>query len=239
MIGRKTGASHALAAQTPTASEKQALIAQIISETAETVGMTGRKTLAPRLLAALGKVRREAFVPRTEVGLAYENHPLPIGHGQPISQPFIVAIITELLDLKPDDIVLEIGTGSGYQAAILASLVRKVYSVEVISELAKAAREALTSEGLDNVEIRCGDGASGWPEHGPYDAIIVTAAATEVPPALIAQLKPGGRMIIPVGPRFEAQRLVLLRKDDTGKMEQRDVMGVAFVPLVSEKVKLA
>ena len=213
--------------------EKQALIEELMSETAATSVETGRKTLSARLLAAIEKVRREAFVPSSEIDLAYVNNALPIGYGQTISQPFIVAIMTELLDLDPEDTVLEIGTGSGYQAAILAELARKVYSIEVIPELVDVARKALIAEGYRNIELRCGDGALGWPEHAPFDAIIVTAAAEKIPPALIDQLKPGGRMIIPVGAPYAAQFLVLMRKDATGKTEQRDILAVAFVPFVS------
>ena len=212
--------------------DKQALIEEIVSETADTASMTGRRKLSARLLAALSKVRREAFIPDAAADYAYVNAPLPIGHGQTISQPFIVAIMTELLDLEPDDIVLEIGTGSGYQAAILAELVRKVYGVEIVPELAENARRALAKEGYHNVEVRCGDGNRGWPEHAPYNAIIVTAGAQEIPPVLLTQLKPGGRMVIPVGEIFARQELVLLEKDASGKVEQRDIMGVAFVPLV-------
>lgn len=212
--------------------EKQALIAELVSEAAETATMTGRRELSPRLLAALSKVKREAFVPDAEVQFAYINAPLPIGHGQTISQPFIVAIMTELLDLEPDDVVLEIGTGSGYQAAILAELAHQVYGVELVPELAETARRALAKEGYHNVEVRCGDGSEGWPEHAPYDAIIVTAGAERVPPALLAQLKPGGRMIIPVGELYVHQVLVLIEKDQAGKIEQREIMGVAFVPLI-------
>jgi protein-L-isoaspartate(D-aspartate) O-methyltransferase len=213
--------------------DKQALIAEIEAETAETARLTGRKRLSPRVLAAMKKVRREAFVPETEVALAYVNAPLPIGGGQTISQPFIVAIMTELLDLEAAQTVLEIGTGSGYQAAILAELAREVWSVEVVPELAETARAALAKEGYRNVEIRCADGALGWPEHAPYDAIIVTAAAAAIPPALVAQLKPGGRMVIPVGAPYETQFLTLVEKSGSGAIKQRDVMGVAFVPLVN------
>lgn len=215
--------------------DKQALIAEIERDTAETGRLTGRKTLSPRVLAAMTKVRREAFVPETEVALAYVNAPLPIGSGQTISQPFIVAIMTELLDIAPEQTVLEIGTGSGYQAAILAELARQVWSVEVVPELAEGARAALAKEGYRNVEVRCSDGALGWPEHAPYDAIIVTAAAASIPPALLAQLKPGGRMIVPVGAPFASQSLIVVEKSLAGEITQRDVMAVAFVPLIGER----
>lgn len=214
--------------------DKQALLTALAAEVAETAAMTGRKALSPRVLAALAKVRREAFVPPGESALAYANVPLPIGSGQTISQPFIVALMTELLDLDPDDVVLEIGTGSGYQAAILAELVRRVYSIEVIPALASGARQALAAEGCRNVEVRCGDGALGWPEHAPYDAIIVTAAAPEIPPALVKQLGPRGRMIVPVGESFDSQQLVLIEKDRAGQVKRRNILDVAFVPLVTE-----
>jgi protein-L-isoaspartate(D-aspartate) O-methyltransferase len=213
--------------------EKRKLIEEIQRETAETAALTGQKTLSPRLIAAFDKVRREAFLPETEAAFAYIDTALPIGHGQTISQPFIVALMTELLQLTPDDVVLEIGTGSGYQAAILAELACKVYSIEVVPELAERSRRVLAAEGYRNIEIRCGDGALGWLEHAPYDAIIVTAAAESVPPMLVEQLKAGGRMIVPVGKSRKSQRLVLIHKGTGGKIEQRDVLDVTFVPLIT------
>ncbi|HKT20354.1 MAG TPA: protein-L-isoaspartate(D-aspartate) O-methyltransferase [Stellaceae bacterium] len=214
-------------------SDRDALIAEIEIETAETAPLTGRRKLSARLLAALRKVPREAFIPEADIAHAYVNTPLPIGHGQTISQPFVVAIMTELLDLEPDHSVLEIGTGSGYQAAILAELARQVWSVEVVPDLAETARAALAKAGYGNVEIRCGDGALGWPEHAPYDAIIVTAATPLLPPALLAQLKPGGRLIAPVGAAYQTQTLTLVEKSALSAIAQRAIMGVAFVPLVS------
>ncbi len=211
---------------------KRELIEEILRETADTASLTGRRELSAPLAAALTKVRREAFIPDAAAHYAYVNAPLPIGHGQTISQPFIVAIMTELLDLEASDVVLEIGSGSGYQAAILAELVSKVYSVEIVPELAQNARRALATEGYRNVEIRCGDGSEGWPEHAPYDAIIVTAGAEEIPPLLLTQLKPGGRMVIPVGTFDARQVLVVVAKDESGTIERREIMGVAFVPLV-------
>lgn len=207
------------------------MAAEIEAETAETADLTGRTSLSPRVRAALATVRREAFVSESEAPFAYANTPLPIGHGQTISQPFIVAIMTELLDLEPGDTVLEVGTGLGYQAAILAELVRHVYTIEVIPELAAGARAALAREGYTNVEVRCGDGAAGWPEHAPFDAIIVTAAAPRVPAALIDQIRPGGRMIIPVGRGVFEQCLVLVERSARSELATRDVLPVAFVPL--------
>lgn len=192
----------------------------------------GIPSLSPRLLAALEAVPRHRFVPESAAALAYENRPLPIGGGQTISQPFIVALMTALLEPAPDDRVLEVGTGSGYQAAILSRLVRAVFSVEVIESLARGAESALRACGCDNVEVRVGDGARGWPEHAPFDGIIVTAAAREVPPALIEQLAPGGRLVLPIGPVHGAQELIRLRKDAAGVVRRDSILPVAFVPLV-------
>jgi protein-L-isoaspartate(D-aspartate) O-methyltransferase len=207
------------------------LLAEIEREMRETSPWTGRVTLSPLVAHAMTKVRREAFVAPGSEPAAYENRPLPIGHGQTISQPFVVALMTELLDLRPDDTVLEIGTGSGYQAAVLAELAGNVCSIEVIPELAARAAAALAGQGYINIELRTGDGGQGWPERAPFDAIIVTAAASEVPPALIEQLRPGGRMVIPVGPRHGDQDLLLINKDAAGTVSRRGVLAVAFVPL--------
>lgn len=211
---------------------RRLLLDEIERETAQTAGWTGRAGLSARVRDALLRVRREAFVPPHEASNAYCNAALPIGYGQTISQPFVVAIMTELLDLSPDAVVLEVGTGSGYQAAVLAALARQVYTIEVVPELAAGARAALHREGFANVELRVGDGARGWPEHAPFDAIIVTAAARKVPPALLDQLKRGGRLIAPVGAAAGMQRLMLVEKDASGMLSERDVLSVAFVPLV-------
>ena len=207
------------------------LIEEIEDETRATAPWTGRAFLNARVLAAMCKVPRERFVPEAEQRLAYRNAPLAIGHGQTISQPFIVAIMTELLDLEPDHAVLEVGTGSGYQAAVLAEVVREVNTIEVIPALAERAQAALTAAGYANIRFRTGDGALGWPERAPFDAIMVTAAAAAIPPALIEQLRPNGRMIIPVGYPHGAQDLVLLEKSAEGKVSRRVVLQVAFVPL--------
>ena len=211
--------------------ERAALLAEIDVEMRETAHWTGRAQLSPRVAAALAKVRRAAFVPSHSEHAAYENRPLPICHGQTISQPFVVALMTELLELEPNDSVLEVGTGSGYQAAVLAELAGKVCSIEVIPELARSAASVLAGEGYANVMLRTGDGGLGWPDEAPFDAIIVTAAAPEIPPALIGQLRPGGRLVIPLGPPNGDQELVLLSKDATGDVTRRDVLPVAFVPL--------
>jgi protein-L-isoaspartate(D-aspartate) O-methyltransferase len=211
--------------------ERAALLEEIAAEMRATARWTGRVQLSPRVVAALTKVRRAAFVPPRSVDAAYVNRPLPIGHGQTISQPSIVALMTELLDLGPDDNVLEVGTGSGYQAAVLAELTRKVCSIEVIAELARSAAMVLASEGYSMIALRTGSGALGWPDRAPFDAIIVTAAAPDVPPALIEQLRPGGRMVIPVGERGGDQELLLITKNAQGEVTQRSILPVAFVPL--------
>jgi len=186
----------------------------------------------PAVLAAMRRVPRHEFVGPDLRDAAYEDHPLPIGYGQTISQPYIVAVMTELLHPRPEHTVLEIGTGSGYQAAVLACIVRKVYTMEVIPELAREAAERLKRLGYTNVEVRHGDGYYGWPEHAPYDGIIVTAAASHIPPSLLDQLKPGGRMVIPVGPPMLVQSLVLVQKAPDGTIHQKEIMSVRFVPLV-------
>ncbi|MGB5541145.1 MAG: protein-L-isoaspartate(D-aspartate) O-methyltransferase, partial [Gammaproteobacteria bacterium] len=166
-----------------------------------------------------------------EQARAYDNRPLSIGYGQTISQPYIVALMTDLLDVGPDATVLEVGTGSGYQAAVLSGLVASVYTIEIVPQLGERAQGVLARLGYDNVEVRIGDGYYGWEEHAPFDAIIVTAAASHVPPPLVRQLKPGGRMIIPVGSRFMVQELLLVEKTAAGEVSTRQILPVAFVPL--------
>lgn len=196
-----------------------------------TAAMTSRPVFDPRVMEALEQVPRDAFVPEEMLDLAFDNGPLPIGQGQTISQPYIVALMTDLLNPQPSHTILEVGTGSGYQAAILARLVEQVYSLEIIPALAVQAAELLTRLGYLNIEVRIGDGHSGWPEHAPYNGIIVTAAASDVPQALTAQLKPGGRLIIPVGPPYRSQELLLIEKDLRGELHTRELLGVAFVPM--------
>jgi len=204
----------------------------IAQETALTGHLTGRASLAPRVMAAMAAVPREQFVPPELRHQAFANHPLPIGAGQTISQPFIVALMTDLLDPQPGHRVLDIGTGCGYQAAVLAELVAEVDSIELIPELAVSALERLERLGYRNVAVHTGDGYRGWPEQAPYDGIVVTAAAPHVPPALVAQLAPGGRLVIPVGPPYSHQELLVIKKDTDGRVDRRTVLGVVFVPLV-------
>jgi len=213
--------------------EREAMLRDIAAEVAWTREEIGKAALDERVMAALAKVPRELFVPALERRFAFANGPLPIGHGQTISQPFIVALMTDLLEPRPDSIILEIGTGSGYQSAVLAELADKVYSVEIIAALAVEARERLARLGYDNVFIRHGDGHQGWAEHAPYDGIIVTAAAPHIPPALLEQLKPGGRLVIPVGQPGEIQQLKVLSKHADGTFSERNVLRVAFVPMTS------
>jgi protein-L-isoaspartate(D-aspartate) O-methyltransferase len=185
----------------------------------------------PGVVAALRYVQRHRFVPEAERERAYVDAPVPIGHGQTISQPYIVALMTELVRPQSSDRVLEVGTGSGYQAAVLSRLVAHVYTIELEETLARRAEEVLREQQYDNVTVRIGDGYTGWPEHAPFDIIIVTAAPEHVPQPLIDQLKPGGRLIVPVGPRFTVQQLQLLEKHAAGEITTRNVSPVMFVPL--------
>ncbi|MCB1876431.1 MAG: protein-L-isoaspartate(D-aspartate) O-methyltransferase [Chromatiales bacterium] len=212
-----------------------ALIDEIQQDYRRTAQALGREQMSEGVLRAILAVPRHEFVPPDLRQSAYENRPLPIGLGQTISQPYIVAIMTELLELKPTDRVLELGTGSGYQAAILSSLVEKVFSIEIVEPLGEEAGERLRRLGFDNVQVRIGDGYLGWPEAAPFDAIIVTAAGDHIPPPLVQQLKPGGRMIIPVGGRFFAQDLVLVEKEADGSLNTRNILPVAFVPLTGKR----
>lgn len=183
------------------------------------------------VLRAMREVPRHEFVHSGLVGRAYDDTPLPIGHGQTISQPYMVAVMSELLELEPGARVLEVGTGSGYHAAVLARLADRVYTVEVVEPLARSAAERLERLGFDNLTVRHGDGYYGWEKHGPYDGIVVTAAASHIPPPLVEQLAPGGRMVIPVGPPFQLQTLMLVEKTADGAIRQRHLMPVQFVPL--------
>ncbi len=195
---------------------------------------TEEARISGAVMTSLNTVKRHELVPQPERRFAYENRPLPSGYGQTISQPYIVALMTELVEPDADDVVLEVGTGSGYQAAVLAELVDHVYSIEIIEALATRAKSDLARLGYKNITTRLGDGYYGWEEHGPFDAIVVTAAASHVPPPLIEQLKPGGRMVIPVGGRFMTQTLLLLEKTEKGEIITRQFGAVRFVPLTGE-----
>ena len=207
------------------------MIADIESEVAFTRHFIGKNKLAEEVMAAMRNTPREEFVPPELQPYAYDNGALPIGQGQTISQPYIVALMTDLLQPHKDDKVLEVGTGSGYQTAVLSQLVTMVYTIEVIKELAEAAAERLQRLHYTNIVARIGNGYHGWPEHAPYDGIIVTAAASHIPQALIEQLKPGGRLVIPIGLPYMRQELMLIEKDDEDNTHVRDILGVAFVPL--------
>ena len=210
---------------------REVLLKEIEAMARDTGAQTGRAIFSARVMQAIAKVPRHRCNPTTHHPLAYANRPLPIGHGQTISQPYIVALMTELLDTKRTDIVLEIGTGSGYQAAVLAELVDQVYSIEIIEPVGKNAAALLQQLGYRNITTRIGDGYNGWPERAPFDAIIVTAAAPQVPPALIAQLRPGGRMVIPVGADGEVQFLHVMVKLPDGSISTQRSLPVRFVPL--------
>jgi protein-L-isoaspartate(D-aspartate) O-methyltransferase len=215
----------------PYSAARQAMLEEIAADVRLTSEALDREALDPRVLEAMATVPRHELVPDELRDVAYENRPLPIGHGQTISQPYIVAIMTDLLKFEPGQRVLEIGTGSGYQAAILGELGGEVYTIEIIEELGVQARRNLERLGYSNIEVRIGDGYYGWEEQAPFDAIVVTAAASHIPPPLIRQLKNGGRMIIPVGSRFMVQQLLLVEKDAAGKVTTRQILPVRFVPL--------
>ena len=218
-------------AQDDYAAQRRQMLEEIVRMARDAQPETGRAVLGARTMAAMAKVPRHRFVPPGDADGAYRNRPMAIGLGQTISQPFIVALMTDLLEAGPGDRVLEIGTGSGYQAAVLAELAGTVYTVEIIEPLAREAAERFKSLGYRNILTRVGDGHQGWPEHAPFDAIMVTAAARAVPPALIAQLKPGGRLVIPVGTQSGVQTLYLIRKDAGGQVDSRAVLAVRFVPM--------
>jgi protein-L-isoaspartate(D-aspartate) O-methyltransferase len=209
--------------------EREQMVATLVGHARATAAHTGRASFSPQVLNAMAAVPRHRFVPPAWQTQAYADRPLPIGHGQTISQPFIVALMTELLDLKGGERVLEIGTGSGYQAAVLAELAREVYTIEIVDPLGRQAADALKALGYRNVEVRVGDGYRGWPERAPFDAIIVTAAPPAIPQALIDQLRPGGRMVVPVGRQFETQVLTVIEKRADGAITRR------FVPMVEAR----
>ena len=211
--------------------ERAAMVETVRAYARSDASALGQQGLSERVLEAMGQTKRHLFIPERSCSIAYADRPLPIGLGQTISQPFIVALMTQLAEVAPDHVVLEVGTGSGYQAAILAHLARKVCTIEIIPQLAEAAAKTLRDLAYDNVSVRLGDGYDGWPECGPFDAIVVTAALGQVPPPLIEQLKVGGRLVMPVGPGYTTQHLTVVEKIAPDKTTTRAVAPVRFVPL--------
>ena len=211
---------------------RQNMVEQIASHASLAADRTGRDVLAEAVMSALGRVPRHEFVPVEMRLYAYLDSPLPIGHGKTISQPFIVGLMTDLLELSDGHKVLEVGTGLGYQTAVLAELSRKIYTVEIVEELAAESQRRLAASGYSNIQFRVGDGNHGWPEHAPFDRIIATAAPELMPPALLQQIRPGGRMIMPAGLEDD-QQLLLIEKDESGQIETRDILPVRFSALTS------
>jgi protein-L-isoaspartate(D-aspartate) O-methyltransferase len=214
---------------------RERMVAEVDAMYAETRSETGLGAMSAPVRKALGKVERHRLVPPGQASAAYRNHPLPIGSGQTISQPYIVALSTDLARVDSSSVVLEVGTGSGYQAAVLAEIAARVFSIELIASLGNEARRRLEELGYGNIEINIGDGYKGWPEKAPFDAIVVTAAAPRVPQALLDQLKPGGRLVIPVGADGETQYLKLITRRPDGAFDEKRVLPVRFVPLVPGK----
>jgi protein-L-isoaspartate(D-aspartate) O-methyltransferase len=215
--------------------QRARMLSEIAAMARESGGATGRPVLSEAVMTAMGRVPRHRFVPVRQEVFAYDNRPLPIGEGQTISQPFLVALMIDLLDPKAGDTVLEVGTGSGYQAAVLAELVTKVYTIEIVEPLARRARHLLEQLGYRNIEVRVGDGYNGWSEAAQFDSIIVTAAPAAVPKPLIDQLKPGGRMVIPAGGRSDRQVLLLVEKRLDGTATMKRTLPVRFVPLTRDR----
>ena len=211
------------------------MLREIEDELRMTQAWIGKDRLDPRVMAAMAEVPRDRFVPEEFADYAYNNGPVAIGHGQTVSQPYIVALMSDLLAPRPEHVVLEIGTGSGYQAAVLSHLVKQVYSVEIIPELAEVAARRLQKLGYANVSVRAADGYDGWADKAPFDGIIVTAAASQIPSPLLAQLRPGGRLVIPLGPPHGAQSLMVVSKTAEGVIERREVLPVAFVPFTGRR----
>ena len=226
-----TGASARADETEEVMAQRQRMVEEVAADIRTLSGMLGKATLDDTVMAAIGKVPRHQFVPPGQETRAYINHALPIGHGQTISQPLIVALMTDLLGVGAGDVVLEIGTGSGYQAAVLAEIVKRVHTIEIVEPLARQAESRLRGLGYRNIDVLAGDGYRGWPEHAPFDAIIVTAAGPIIPPALLDQLRPGGRLVMPVGETHRTQWLTVVDKDADGKLDKRSVLAVAFVPL--------
>ena len=211
------------------------LLEEIENDAKYTSAFTGRKTFDQRVMDAMADVVRENFVSTEYLPFAYDNGPLPIGFGQTISQPYIVALMTDLLQLTTESVVLEIGTGSGYQAAILSKLAKKIYTIERVKELAESAKERLKYLGYENIEVQCRNGYIGWQDKAPFDGIIVTAAIDHIPPALVEQLKPGGRMVLPIGLPYMHQELMLVIKDEEGEIHTESLLSVAFVPFIIDE----
>ena len=215
--------------------DNKQMLRDIEAEVQYTRKLIGRSRFDSRVMQAMKKVPRHEFVPFGARQEAYYNGPLPIGHGQTISQPYIVALMTDLLEPSAEAVVLEIGTGSGYQAAILSRVVKQVYSLEIIEALSLRAAETLQRLGYDNVQCRVGDGYDGWPEYAPYDGIIVTAASPNIPQPLVDQLRPGARLVIPIGLPYSHQELMVVEKLASGEISVSEVLGVAFVPLTRQQ----
>jgi protein-L-isoaspartate(D-aspartate) O-methyltransferase len=215
--------------------ERRRMVEDIGALVRETRAEIGKTAFDERVMSVIARVPRHQFVPADQVAAAYRNRPLPIGHGQTISQPYIVALMTDLARPQPDHKVLEVGTGSGYQAAVMALLTKAVYTIEIVEPLGLQATQRLQALGYGNVQVRVGDGYHGWEEHAPYDTILVTAAASHIPPPLLRQLKPGGTMVIPVGAAFMVQQLMLVEKNLDGTVSTRQILPVAFVPLTGKR----
>ena len=216
------------------ATQRQRMVHEIEDMVAYTEDYIGKPELDKRVMAAMATVPRHEFVPDEMLSLAYVNSALPITHGQTISQPFIVALMTDLAAVNQDSQVLEVGTGSGYQAAVLAELAKRVYTIEIIEPLGLQARNRLKQLGYDNITVKIGDGYHGWLEHAPFDAILVTAGAEQVPAPLVEQLKPGGRLVIPLGSQHASQTLTVIEKNTEGRIRQYDILPVGFVPLTGD-----
>lgn len=235
MLSMVTAAREATAQDAECVRERAAMVETIRAYARSDSRALGQQGLSERVLEAVGQTKRHLFGLERSCSIAYADRPVSIGHGQTMSQPFIVALMTHLAEVAPDHVVLEIGTGSGYQAAVLAHLARKVCTIEIIPQLAETAAKTLRDLGYDNVSVRLGDGFGGWPECGPFDAIVVTAALEEPPPPLIEQLKEGGRLVMPVGPAYTTQQLTVIEKIAPGKTTTRAVELVRFVPFTRSK----
>ena len=223
-------------AQSSADAQRARMVQEIVRDVERTSAYTGRPRLAESVIEAMLEVPRHEFVPSAfGISAAYRNQPLPIGDGQTISQPYIVALMSDLANVTADSVVLEIGTGSGYQAAVLAEIVERVYTIEIVESLGRRAIETLDRLGYANVTVRIGDGYRGWPEFAPFDAIVVTAAPEQVPEPLLEQLKPGGRLVIPLGPQGQGQSLQVLEKTASGEIETTDVLPVRFVPFTRDQ----